>query len=86
MILVEEFERLSNTGLKFNANILKTLARRILLDDHNEFGLSLPLSRNDRMDLSCKITKRRVQSFMERFNIVARRQCGKLMISPVKQE
>ena len=86
MILVVEFERLSKTGLKFNANILKTLARRILLDDHNAFGLSLTLCRNDRMDLSCEITKRWVQSFMERFNIVARRQCGKLMISPVKQE
>ena len=86
MILVVEFERLCKTGLKSNANILKTLARMILLDDHNEFDLSLPLSRNYRMDLSCKITKRWVHSFMERFKIVARRQCGKLMISPVKQE
>lgn len=86
MILIEEVERLSKTGLKCNASIIKTLPRRILLDDHNTFDLSLPLPKNDGIDLSCKITKLWLQSFMEQFNIVSRRQCVKLMISPVKQE
>jgi len=48
--------------------------------------LQTPIAIDERRKLQEKITKRLVQSFCKRFNIVSRRQCGKLMLSPVKEE
>lgn len=85
-LLVAEFQRLSKTSLKFNGGILRTLAKRILTDEADEYEWRLELGMSERYALVCKVTKRWVQTFMDRFHIVGRKQCGKLMISPVKQE
>lgn len=84
-LLVSEFERLSSMGVKFSGPVLVALATRILKDADGEYDLQLDMARDERNDLIRKITKRWIQSFMERYSIVARRQCGKLMVSPVKQ-
>jgi len=44
------------------------------------------MSVDERKELLPKVSKGGVQWFMERSNVVSRRQCGKFMISPVKQE
>jgi len=82
-VLFEDFQRLSKAGLKFNSGIVAALAKKIVLDA--EGAQDLNLEGRDRTEITAKITKRWVQSFMDRFGIVSRRQCGKLLVSPAKE-
>jgi len=81
-VLVSEFDRLSHAGLKFNGSILLSLAKD-LLKKKVEFGVEPGLREPE--EIIPLITKRLVQTFMERHQIVSRRQCGKLLVSPVEQ-
>lgn len=80
--LLEEFERLRKAGVKMNSSILRMMAKRIVEDPSfrksNEVTMNSPLH--------SRITARWVQTFMERHNIVVRRQSGKLSVSPEKTE
>lgn len=46
--LVAEFERLTKKGLKINVDILRILAKRILLDPDNDFEFATTLTRAER--------------------------------------
>ena len=56
-----------------------------MLNVENTFESSTNMAREDREQYCATINTRCVQGFMERFNIVGIRKCGKFMISPVKQ-
>ncbi|KAJ3065865.1 hypothetical protein HDU99_004028, partial [Rhizoclosmatium hyalinum] len=89
--LREEFEWLRKTGCKFDSALLRTLAVSIV-SKGVEYGLDLDLlvDKNS-LDLDGKkhidkITTRWIQTFMEKNDIVIRRQMGKLAVSASKQE
>jgi len=82
-VLVAEFERLSTAGLKFNSTILRVLAKDILRNKDGEYDFHIGGSDVEHLEPS--ITRRWILPFMDRFNIVGRRQCGKLMVAQPKQ-
>ncbi|ORY38863.1 hypothetical protein BCR33DRAFT_768996 [Rhizoclosmatium globosum] len=89
--LKDEFERLRKAGVKFDLNLLRTLAMS-LVSRGLEYGPDYEmLLGKDSVDIDGKkhidkLTYLWIQNFMERNNIVTRRQTGKLSVSPEKQE
>ncbi|ORY50527.1 hypothetical protein BCR33DRAFT_846982 [Rhizoclosmatium globosum] len=87
--LKDEFERLRKAGVKFDPNLLRTLAVS-LVSRGLEYGPDYEmLLGKDSVDIDGKkhIDKLTYRwNFMERNNIVTRRQTGKLSVSPEKQE
>jgi len=81
-VIIVDFERLSKAGLNFNGGIIKRLAKNVLLDQEGEYSVLSGVALDERRFLLEKITPCWVQSFMERFGIVPRKQCGKLNGEP----
>ena len=84
--LLVEFDRLRRTGLKFSPAVLRLLVCDLLRNSQSEHYKIGMVDRNLGKTLLNHITDRWVRAFMERFNILSRRQTGKLMTSPAKQE
>ena len=85
--LLQEFERLSSCGVKFSNDLLRLLAMSILEEsEHEVFNTNYidPLDKSQ-TNIGSKITYGWVSLFMERFDIVIRKQAGKLMVSDEKQ-
>lgn len=83
---LEEFERLRKLGVKFNAGLFRELVLNIISEsDSLLFGSTAKDPKSGKL-VSTHITTRWVQSFMQRNNIVARTQSGKLSVSPQKEE
>ena len=84
--LREEFDRLRKLGVKFNICTLKSLALHLIdTSDKDSYCRNQVDPRTDNPIVSM-ISKRWIQSFMERFRIVSRAQSGKLQLSPKKEE
>lgn len=83
-LIVKDFDILSKTGLEFTW--AHTIEHKLLVDEGNGFWMYGSMCILDGKEFICKVTKRCLKSFMERFYNVSRIHCGKLMISPVKQE
>ena len=81
--LVEEFDRLREAGLKFSQAMLRHLALAILKESSGEYVENY--LEKDGKQIKDNITSRWEQTFMERHNIVARSQTGKLLVSPQKK-
>ena len=81
--LCREFERLSAMGMNFSSRLIaivaKDLTRTLQLEE------KLPMTTENGKVILDVIHAGWVQRFMERYNIVSRRQFGKLMMSPAKQ-
>lgn len=84
--LVTEFERLRKLGVNFNAKNLRSLAIHLLENSTSDNYNSVMFSPGTEKPLKQMITPRWIQRFQQRFNIVSRKQTGKLMVSPAKQE
>lgn len=82
--LVEEFDRLRKSGLKFSSKLLKIVAIDILRNSTSEFHANYIEPRTGKPLENC-ITPRWIQLFQEHHNIVIRSQTGKLMTSPINQ-
>lgn len=70
-------------GMTFSSRLMGVVARDLIRVLQSEG--KLPNVTGGGVQLSTLINSGWVQQFMERHNIVPRRQCGKLMISPAKQ-
>ncbi|ETO82009.1 hypothetical protein F444_03758 [Phytophthora nicotianae P1976] len=79
-LLLSEIDRLRKVGLKFDASLLRQVAKRILHDPQS------PRADEDGAEMSTKITSRWVQTFLENNNIVLRAATGKRLVSPQKVE
>lgn len=81
--LCTEFELLFTMGMKFSFRLIAVLAKDLIptlqLED------KLPVTNESGTVILELINMGWVQRFMERYNIVSRRQCGQLMISSAKQ-
>jgi DDE superfamily endonuclease len=85
--LLQEFERLSSCGVKFSNDVLQLLAKSILENsEHDTFKANYfdPLDKKQ-IEIMSKITYGWVTMFMERFDVVQRKQTGKLLVSSEKQ-
>jgi hypothetical protein len=81
--LIEEVYRLRKTGLKFSTALLGTLVRDIIKSDRGAFNAKY--RDEDCKLIHDKITTRWVQTFMDKHNVVARAQTGKLQCSAEKE-
>jgi hypothetical protein len=74
---------LRKAGVKFSPQLLKNLPLDVVKDStYPEFN---QLFERQNVLIKDKITLRRIQSFMEKQNIVGRAQTGKLMLSSERQ-
>lgn len=85
--LLTEFERLSSMGVKFSYDLLRLLAQGILDESkHDIFNTNyIDPKDNKQQTLGTKITRVWVTMFTQRFDIVQRKQSGKLLVSNEKQ-
>ena len=84
--LLEEFERLRKSGLKFNGNLLRHLAMHLVHESSNmTYHKNMRDPKSEKLILEM-ITARWIQAFMSRYQIVSRAQTGKHMVSPEKRE
>ena len=85
--LLDEFDRLSSSGVKFSNDLLQLLAKRIILEsEHKTFNRHyVDPKDHEEKKLNEKITYAWVKTFMERFDTVSRKQTEKLMVSEEKQ-
>jgi DDE superfamily endonuclease len=81
-LLVVEFARLRSLGVKITNSLLIEAAISLLERSTGEFNRH---SRDGGTLLVNKLTTRWILSFCERHNVVPRKVCGKLSISPEKQ-
>lgn len=84
--LLQEFERLSKLGVKFNLSTLKHLALNMLrASESPDYSANMTDARTD-APLHTKITLAWVQGFKNRYRIVSRAHTGKHRMSPAKEE
>ena len=81
--MCSEFERLSSLGMKFSSRLVGIVAKDLVRK--LQAGEKQPGTSGKGVPLIDLINTGWIQRFMERVNIVTRRQCEKLMISPAKQ-
>ena len=79
--LVVEFDPLRKGGLKFNGSILRTLAMKLVSDEHSEWYSNHMLDPKLQKPIVTMIISRWVQTFMQRHQIVSCKQTGKVMVS-----
>ncbi|KAL0218070.1 hypothetical protein RCL1_008918 [Eukaryota sp. TZLM3-RCL] len=83
--LVEEFDRLRKAGVAFDTNLLISLAKDIIeKSDHAVFKRGYKETEGS-ISIEQRITTCWMQLFMEHHNVVCRKQCGKLDVSPEKR-
>ena len=78
-----EFDRLRKAGLRFNTNILQTIARQLIAEAPADSGFHRTV-KSDGEYITKRITPRWAQHFMENHNIVVKRVGGKLRPSDDK--
>ena len=85
--LLTEFERLSSMGVKFSYDLLRLLAQGILDESkHDTFNTKYIDPKDKKQQtLGTKITRAWVTIFTQWFDIVQRKQSGKLLVSNEKQ-
>jgi hypothetical protein len=84
--LFDEFEHQREIGVKLSAKLLKTIAHAVLAQSIYVFlglGANVP---GEEESIMSKITDLWVQTFIDRCDISQRKQTGKLMASPEKED
>ena len=82
--LVEEFDRLKKSGVKFSSQLLRELAVSILVASDSIFTAN-SVDPKDNVLLITKITHNWMNQFMDSHNIVLLSQRGRLTCSPEKE-
>ena len=83
--LLQDFEELRKTGMKFNATLLPHLALHLIGQSRNDrYNKHMRDTESGKLIVDM-ITLRWVQSSINRFRIVSRAQTGKLMLCPEKR-
>ena len=83
--LPEEFERLRNSGLNFNGNLLRNLAMHLV---HESSTITEHKNMRDSkygILILEMITARLIQALISQYQILSRAQTGKLIVSPEKR-
>jgi hypothetical protein len=84
MEISEEFQR--EIGVKLSAKLLQTISQAVISQStHVHFGGGVNVPGEEKSVMS-RITNRRVPTFMDRDDIVQRKQAGMLMAYPEKEE